>query len=170
MPMFYTPKPKRFHYKPRFYDPEKEEWENLKAKYHLEKELAEKHASKNAVETSVTETQDADISDDKDLEYFRRKMREMDRKEREQKSKLTLKDLFRKREKPQFHYVSRFDENGNLKESVPAASGSSDTAVKRRINRRFSDDDLDGLEPVPAGKIMIYGLVVFILLLFIFGF
>ena len=43
MPMFYTPKPRQFKYRPRFYDPEKERWEALKQKYADERAAAEMH-------------------------------------------------------------------------------------------------------------------------------
>ena len=69
-------------------------------------------------------------------------------------------------EKPQFHYVSRFDSEGNLLETPPETTR--DASVKRRISRRFEDDDMDRYKPIPAGKIMIYTLLVCILLLFIF--
>ena len=181
--MFYTPKPRQFHYRPRFYDPKKEEWELLKAKYRLEEGLPlddeervrvareeEAAASKPAegiAEAVAAGTDEGEAADD-ELAYFRRRVRELDRKEREASRKLTVKDFFRKRDKPQFHYVSRFDADGNLIET-PAAS-TEESVVKRRIKRRFDDEeDWGRLEPIPAGKIMIYVLIVCLLLLFIFG-
>lgn len=166
MPMFYTPKPRQFHYRPRFYDPEKEEWENLKTKYRLEYGLP---LSDNAVGQDFSDTADqataADHSDS-DLEYFQRRVRDIDRQERQQRQKLGLADLFRKRETPKFHYVSRFDSQGNIIDTP--ASPTADNAVKRRITRRFDDDEDDRFKPVPAGKIMIYTLLVCMLLYFIF--
>ena len=100
------------------------------------------------------------------MEYFQRKVRDIERTERQEKQKLTFADFFKKREKPQFHYVSRFDSEGNLLETPPEAT--KDASVKRRISRRFEDDDMDRYKPIPAGKIMIYTLLVCILLLFIF--
>lgn len=170
MPMFYTPKPRQFHYKPRFYDPEKEEWEKLKTKYRLEKGLP---LSDNPQATKVDSTGNSpkgstsaqvETESDKELEYFQRKVKELDRRERAESQKMTIADLFRKREKPQFHYVSRFDSEGNLLDTPPTAT--KDSAVKRRISRRFDDDDDDRLKPVPAGKIMIYTLLVCLLLYF----
>ena len=168
--MFYTPKPRQFHYRPRFYDPKREEWEQLKAKYRLEEglplddEALRRQAAASAAAAETAPTGD----DDAELAYFQQRVRSLDRQEREAKQRLTIKDFFRKREKPQFHYVSRFDAEGNLLETPPAQVG--DTVVKRRIKRRFDDeDDWDRLKPIPAGKIMIYALIVFLLLLFILG-
>ena len=162
--MFYTPKPRQFHYRPLFYDPEREDWEALKAKYNLEDGLPSVDEMLN---TENKEQETENEGTDKDLEYFQRRVRDIDREERKEKQKITVKDLFRKRERPQFHYVSRFDENGNLKEAAP--SQDRNIAVKKRINRRFNDEDMDGLKPVPAGKIMIYTLIVCILLYLIFA-
>ena len=103
--MFYTPKPRQFHYKPWFYDPEKEDWEKLKMKYKIESENKEKNESLTINTTSES---------DSDLEYFQRRVRDIDREERQQRQKMTLMDLFRRREKPTFHYVSRFDADFRL--------------------------------------------------------
>ncbi|MBP5190137.1 MAG: hypothetical protein J6031_04405 [Bacteroidales bacterium] len=164
MPMFYTPKPRQFHYKPRFYDPEREDWELLKAKYDIDDD-----GIPHRIPTQPEPAQDANTEEttDQDLEYFQRRLRDIERKERQEKQKITLADLFRKRERPQFHYVSRFDENGNLKDST--ATHSSSTVTKKRITRRFNDEDMDGLKPVPAGKIMLYTLLVCVLLYLIFA-
>ena len=163
--MFYTPKPKQFHYKPRFYDPKKEELENLQSKYasHDEAETSDNNINSKPNTTDSTANS---VSPDADLDYFQRRVRDMDREERIRNQKITLADLFRKREKPQFHYVSRFDSEGNIKEAPERPT--SENAVERRIKRRFEDDDMDGLKLVPAGKIMVYGLIVFALLIFIF--
>ena len=151
-----------------FYDPEKEEWEKLKAKYRLEKGLPldDEKLRAESGERKAESTKQGVESEDKDLEYFQRKVRDIERNERQEKQKLTFADFFKKREKPQFHYVSRFDSEGNLLETPPEAT--KDASVKRRISRRFEDDDMDRYKPIPAGKIMIYTLLVCILLLFIF--
>lgn len=160
--MFYTPKPRQFHYKPRFYDPEREDWELLKAKYNLD----ENGNPRTPIEEkTATVANDQQATEDQDLEYFQRRLREIERKEREEKQKIGLADLFRKRERPQFHYVSRFDENGNLKETTSSANGS----VKKRITRRFDEDEMDRFKPVPAGKIMVYTLLVCVLLYLVFA-
>ena len=161
--MFYTPKPRQFHYTPRLYDPEKEEWEKLKTKYRLEQGLP---LSDDALRAAAAHD-DADASADDDLAYFQNKVRDLDRRERQESHKLTLSDMFRKREMPQFHYVSRFDAEGNLLETPPSATKNSVPA--RRIRRRFDEDDMDRFKPVPAGKIMIYTLLVCVLLFFIFS-
>ncbi len=170
MPMFYTPKPRQFHYKPRFYDPEKEEWEKLKTKYRLEKGLPlddERFAASHDDVSSSADNNNVDGATDDDMEYFRRKVRSIDREERAKRQHLTLNDMFRKREKPQFHYVSRFDSEGNLKD--PAAIASEEGVKKRKITRRFdNDDDWDRFKPIPAGKIITYTLAAILLLMFIF--
>lgn len=119
MPMFYIPKPRRFHYEPRFYDPNKERWEALKAKYADDKEV-------NGVSNE-------------ELEYFQEKVRQLDGKSNSHK--LTWKDAFRKREMPQFHYTPRFSA-----EPLPQATAETTDAAERveqakerhiRIKRRF---------------------------------
>ena len=161
MPMFYTPKPRQFHYRPRFYDPEKEEWEKLKTKYRLDNDLPLDDDELR----SQSQTNDQNV--DEDLEYFQRKVKSIERQERQNKQKIGLADMFRKREVPQFHYVSRFDSDGNIIDTT--ATPTKENAVKRRITRRFEDDDdFDRFKPVPAGKIMIYTLIVTFLLIFIF--
>lgn len=161
MPMFYTPKPRQFHYRPRFYDPEKEEWEKLKTKYRLDNDLPLDD------DELRSQSQANDQNVDEDLEYFQRKVKSIERQERQNKQKIGLADMFRKREVPQFHYVSRFDSDGNIIDTT--ATPTKENAVKRRITRRFEDDDdFDRFKPVPAGKIMIYTLIVTFLLIFIF--
>lgn len=161
MPMFYTPKPRQFHYRPRFYDPEKEEWEKLKSKYRLDNDLPLDD------DELRSQSQANDQNVDEDLEYFQRKVKSIERQERQNKQKIGLADMFRKREVPQFHYVSRFDSEGNIIDTT--ATPTKENAVKRRITRRFEDDDdFDRFKPVPAGKIMIYTLIVTFLLIFIF--
>lgn len=158
MPMFYTPKPRQFHYRPWFYDPEKEEWEQLKMKYKIQSESSHLPSDESQMPTAT---------DDNDLEYFQRRVRDIDREERQQRQKLTIQDLFRRREKPTFHYVSRFDENGNLLETQPSATKNAE--VKHRIQRRFDNaEDWDRFKPIPASKIIVSTLLVFMLLIFIF--
>ena len=171
MPMFYTPKPRQFHYKPRFYDPEREDWETLKKKYNLDDQPSSDGRA-DAADTAAASAEkpyggETQSTDDKDLEYFQRRLRDIERKERQEKQKIGLADLFRKRERPQFHYVSRFDENGNLTET--AATTTRESAVKRHITRRFDEDEMDRFKPVPAGKIMVYTLLVCILLYLVFA-
>ena len=67
--MFHTPKPRQFHYQPRFYDPEKEKWEALKAKYALERELAEKE-----VKSEGSEYSDYSENPDSELAYFQKRV------------------------------------------------------------------------------------------------
>lgn len=159
MPMFYTPKPRQFHYAPRLYDPEKEEWEKLKAKYRL----------KNGMPLDDNTLKDSTVNNesvDSELAYFQRRVKDIDRDERARKNRLTLGDLFVKREKPEFHYVSRFDSEGNL---VDSTTRTTEKAMQHKISRRFDNDDMDRFKPVPASKIILYTLGVCILLLFIFS-
>lgn len=120
MPMFYLPKPRRFHYEPRFYDPKKERWNEVKAKYALDKENPE------------------GVSDE-ELEYFEAKVRRMDVSPK--RSKLTWKDAFRKREMPQFHYTPRFassDATASPSEATDAAERIEEARQRSiRIKRRF---------------------------------
>ena len=148
MPMFFTPKPRQFTYRPRFYDPEKERWEALKQKYADEKAKAEP-------------TKAADASDDSELEYFQRRVRELDRSEH---SKLTWKDAFRKREMPTFNYQPRFADSGEEGTGEHLHNFKSGAA---KIKRRFDVTDSDYMKPVPAGRIMIYALLVCALLYWI---
>ncbi|MBP5527251.1 MAG: hypothetical protein J6X79_02215 [Bacteroidales bacterium] len=151
MPMFYTPKPRQFKYRPRFYDPEKEKWEALKQKY------ADEHAADCSQQTVNCAAQEGND----DLEYFQRRVRELDR---EKSRKLTWKDAFRKREMPTFNYQPRFaqsDEEG---------TGEHLAEFKKRgtkIKRRFDVSDADYMKPVPAGRIMLYALLVCALLYWI---
>lgn len=149
MPMFHTPKPRQFHYRPRFYDPEKERWEALKQKYADEK-------AKLADIQETTEDQS-----DADLEYFQRRVRELDR---EKSRKLTWKDAFRKREMPTFNYQPRFATTEG------ESTGEHLANFKKRgvnIKRRFDVSDTDYMKPVPAGRIMLYALLVCALLYWI---
>ena len=152
MPMFYTPKPRQFKYRPRFYDPEKEKWEALKQKY------ADERA---AAEAAAAPASEVDTTDD--LAYFQRRVRELDRSE---SKKLTWKDAFRKREMPTWNYQPRFqqtDEEGH-------DTGRRLAEFKKRginIKRRFDVSDTDYMKPVPAGRIMLYALLVCALLYWI---
>ena len=148
MPLFFTPKPRQFRYRPRFYDPEKEKWEALKQKYADERAAAEAAA--------VQETSGSD-----DLEYFQRRVRELDRSENK---KLTWKDAFRKREMPKFNYQPRFAQ------TEEEGTGEHLNNFKKRganIKRRFDVSDTDYMQPSPAGRIMLYALLVCLLLYWI---
>ncbi len=156
MPMFYTPKPRQFHYEPRFYDPEKEKWEALKQKYN------EKKASSQA--ENIEKEAQASETDDKNLEYFQSKVRNFDREERRKSSKMTLSDLFRKREMPKFNYQPRFDSNGELIEPTKVDLRNHSTI---KIKRRFDIEDSDYLKPVSGGKILLYTFIACLLLYWI---
>ena len=160
MPMFYTPKPRQFKYRPRFYDPEKERWEALKQKYADERAAAEMHTPPPYGSPSPNLGEEPD-GQDFDLEYFQRRVRELDRSER---SKLTWKDAFRKREMPKWNYQPRFASTEN------EGTGEHLAEFKRRgvnIKRRFDVSDTDYMKPVPAGRIMLYALLVCALLYWI---
>lgn len=162
MPMFYTPKPRQFKYRPRFYDPEKEKWEALKQKYADERALRElmEQAEKEESGTRNARSEGAD----EELAYFERRVRELDREERKG---LTWKDAFRKREMPQFRYQPRF---ANSDTSTEHDTGEHLQQFKRRgasIKRRFDPSDTDYMKPIPAGRIMLYALLVCLLLYWI---
>ena len=160
--MFYTPKPRQFHYTPRFYDPEKERWEALKQKYADDKALEELRAE--AAEAGHDTPQQE--SDDVDLAYFQRRVRELDRKEKHKG--LTWKDLFRKREMPKFNYQPRFSAAETEGEKI--GTGEHIAEFKKRgvkIKRRFDVTDPDYMKPIPAGRIMLYALLVCMLLYWI---
>ena len=169
MPMFYTPKPRQFHYTPRFYDPEKERWKALKQKYADEKALEELRAE--TVETYHDTSQQE--SDDKDLAYFQQRVRELDRKEKHKG--LTWKDMFRKREMPKFNYQPRFsaaetNSEETFHETSLQGTGEHIAEFKKRgvkIKRRFDVTDPDYMKPMPAGRIMLYALLVCMLLYWI---
>lgn len=149
--MFYTPKPRQFKYRPRFYDPERERWEALKQKY------ADEHGSS---EFGVKNSEEGSM-EDRDLEYFERRVRELDRKGQ---GKLTWKDAFRKREMPTFNYQPRFAQ------AEEEGTGEHLNEFKKRgskIKRRFDVSDTDYMKPIPAGRIMLYALLVCALLYWI---
>lgn len=151
MPMFYTPKPRQFHYNPRYYDPEKEKWEDIKKKYGY----TEGQANKSTL---------GDESGDAELRYFEEKVRNMERKERTEAAKFGVKDLIRKREMPKFNYTPRFQDDGTLKEGYANPEKSK---TKIRIGRRFDFDDENYMKPVSAGRIMLYALLVCVFLYWI---
>ena len=173
MPMFETPKPKQFRYRPRFYDPEKERWEALKQKYADQKLVSSEFEEQGSelIEASANSelrTPNSEL-DDRDLAYFQQRVRELDR---EKRSKLTWKDLFRKREMPKFHYEPRFATGGEPIDTKKEGTAEHLADFKRRgikIKRRFDNDDPtdNTLKPVPAGRIMLYALLATLLLYWI---
>lgn len=182
MPMFYTPKPRQFRYQPRFYDPEKEKWEALKQKYADERVLRESldsapapagsapsaaaPAADSAPSAAAPSADSAPVSSasaDEDLAYFQRRVRDLDREER--KHGLTWKDAFRKREMPTFRYQPRFQSTDESQDT-----GEHLQSFKKRgmnIKRRFDVSDPDYMKPIPAGRIMLYTLLVCALLYWI---
>ena len=177
--MFYTPKPRQFHYTPRFYDPEKERWEALKQKYADEHKMESDQCSVASDQCSVTNDQCSVASDqcsvasdqcsvasdDRDLAYFQKRVRELDREEKHKG--LTWKDAFRKREMPKFNYQPRFS---RLQDGENLGTGEHIAEFKKRgvkIKRRFDVTDPDYMKPVPATRIMLYTLLVCMLLYWI---
>ena len=175
--MFEVAKPRRFHYEPRFYDPEKEKWEALKKKYAIEKEREE--ALKEAVKAdSDTEGGESDLA------YFEQRLRSIDREKRRQSSRLTWKDLFRKREMPTFNYQPRFSgsatatsagspdgatDGGNLPDESTLTEKYRQPIHKIKIRRRFDISDTNYMKPISGGKIILYCFIVFLLLSLIIG-
>ena len=166
--MFEVPKPRQFHYEPRFYDPEKEKWEALKHKYDYPKQ---------SEDTTEPEGDEHTDTGDADLEYFERRVREIDRQRLEESHKLTFQDLFRKREMPKFNYQPRFantgDEDG--KEAIPdieptLAEKYRTQKHRIKIHRRFDISNSDYMKPVSSTKIFLYGIIVFLLLMLIVWF
>ncbi|MBR1516983.1 MAG: hypothetical protein IJ620_02410 [Bacteroidales bacterium] len=157
MPLFHTPKPRQFHYSPRFYDPEKERWEALKDKYHLTHPDDEDAVGGN------------ETSSDDELRYFEEKVRRMERQRHQ--PRLGWKDLFRRRAMPQFHYTPRFQKSDGPSETESAELdqkySDKSTAYKVRIRRRYDIADPDYMKPVSGGKIMIYVLLACLLLYWI---
>lgn len=171
MPLFYTPKPRQFRYQPRFYDPEKERWEALKQKYAdermLREQLAEADASDHSPATTTTAALNA--TEDADLAYFERRVREIDNEERAKKRGLTWRDMFRRREMPKFNYQPRFATT-EVAEGEEAPMPTPTATPKKRhvkISRRFDIGDSDYLKPMPAGRIMLYALLTCLLLYWI---
>ena len=149
----------------------------MKKKYAIEKEREE--ALKEAVKAdSDTEGSESDLA------YFEQRLRSIDREKRRQSSRLTWKDLFRKREMPTFNYQPRFSGSAT---ATPA--GSSDSATddgtlpddgtltekyrqpihKIKIRRRFDISDTNYMKPISGGKIILYCFIVFLLLSLIIG-
>lgn len=117
MPMFYVPKPRQFNYRPRFYDPRKERLEELKRKYAAH----------------------PDGASQEDVEYFEQQVRELDNEK--QRSKLTWKDMFRKRQMPKFDYKSRFLTEQEAMDEGPVTNTArikqfkeEHTRIKRRLD------------------------------------
>ncbi len=154
MPMFYTPKPRQFHYTPRFYDPEKERWEEMKRKY------AAEHA------------ESSEGVSDAELEYFERKVAEMERAEKGKCKKLVFADLFRKRKMPEFHYTPRFQggrEGAPEVQPTQVEEKYNEANLKKRIKirRRFDVGDTEYMKPVSGGRIVLYVLLTCLLLYWI---
>ena len=113
--MFYVPKPRQFNYRPRFYDPRKERLEELRRKYAVNPEGAS----------------------EEDVAYFEQKVRELD-DEGSKRSKLTWKDMFRKRKMPTFEYKSRFaSEKGTAPAAEPQDTIQQFKEEHTRIKRRL---------------------------------
>ena len=170
--MFEVPKPRQFHYQPRFYDPEKERWEALKKKYALSQEwdaLKKEYAlSQEKEEAQQTDpeptTADGSQAKETELAYFEQKVRDLDRQKRQSVGKLTWRDLFRKREMPTFNYQPRFAEG----ESQDTGEHLNEFKKKgAKIKRRFDVSDTDYMKPIPASRIIIYTLLVCLLLYWI---
>ena len=168
--MFEVPKPRQFHYQPRFYDPEKERWEALKKKYAIEQE-------KKATEEAEAAPSEEGQRGESELEYFEQKVRSLDREARQQSSKLSWRDLFRKREMPTFNYQPRF--SGGSTTATPAVEATEEESLTEKyrqakrqikIRRRFDISDTDYMKPVSGTKIILYAFLVFLLLSLVFGF
>lgn len=169
--MFDVEKPRQFHYVPRFYDPEKEKWEALKKKYAIEQE-------KKSVEAAPMADAQADATGD-ELEYFQQRVRDIDQEDREKGSRLTWRDLFRKREMPKFNYQPRFsgtaapvadrDSNADA-EAQQIVDRYRQTGRQIKIRRRFDISDSDYMKPISGTKIVLYSFIAFILLLVVFAF
>ena len=166
--MFYTPKPRRFHYKPRFYDPEKEKWEALKKKY--------------SEQQPTTDTQHVS---DAELDYFEQRVSEIEDVEKRQSRKLGIRDLFKRREMPKFNYQPRFQGTAVSNTEQQANSTTTESGIatgpnggdiiekyreqdnhrhKIKIRRRFDIGDTEYMKPVSGGKIMLYALLACLLL------
>lgn len=168
--MFEVEKPRRFHYEPRFYDPEKEKWEALKKKYAIEKEKEDAGMRNEELGMRNEGTEEG-------LEYFERRVRELDRQKREASSRLTWRDLFRRREMPKFQYTPRF--SGTTEPVEIRNEGTEEAELvqkystprhKIKIRRRFDIGDTDYMKPIPGTKIILYTGIVCLLLAIIFLF
>lgn len=160
MPMFPTPKPRQFHYSPWYYDPKKEDLEKVRRKYEKAASLSDESTS----DVSVGE-------DSSDVEYFEKRLRELDHKDREASRRLNASDLFRKREMPKFHYTPRYDVAQQNDTAKAEATDENQTIMQRirqhKIRHRFDMDSTDYFKPIPAGKIMIYTIAVLVMLLWV---
>lgn len=156
--MFEVPKPRQFHYTPRFYDPEKERWEALKKKY------ADEHPD------IAESTDEANAEEGADLAYFEERVRQLDRAKRQQPKPLGWRDLFRKRPMPEFHYTPRFNTDGTVVETATGTDTAQSAPARRpiKIRRRFNIDDENYLKPVSGGKIILYCFLVCLLLYWVF--
>ena len=174
--MFEVEKPRRFHYEPRFYDPEKEKWEALKKKYAIEQERKEAQEGKMA-------SSKGKMAGDDDLQYFEQRLKDLDKEERANASKLTWRDLFRKREMPRFHYQPRFVDGIDTKattesgkEQLPQNDDESLADKYRaarhqiKIKRRFDISDSEYMKPISGTKIILYCFIVFLLISLIIAF
>ena len=174
--MFEVEKPRRFHYEPRFYDPEKEKWEALKKKYAIEQERKEAQEGKMA-------SSEGKRAGDDDLQYFEQRLKDLDKEERANASKLTWRDLFRKREMPRFHYQPRFVDGIDTKattesgkEQLPPNDDESLADKYRaarhqiKIKRRFDISDSEYMKPISGTKIILYCFIVFLLISLIIAF
>lgn len=174
--MFEVEKPRRFHYEPRFYDPEKEKWEALKKKYAIEQERKEAQEGKMA-------SSEGKMAGDDDLQYFEQRLKDLDKEERANASKLTWRDLFRKREMPRFHYQPRFVDGidtkattESSKEQLPPNDDESLADKYRaarhqiKIKRRFDISDSEYMKPISGTKIILYCFIVFLLISLIIAF
>ena len=173
--MFEVGRPRQFHYEPRFYDPEKEKLEALKSKYQTLRG-----------ETEQVSTEPTDAPDDAaDLSYFESRLKDLDEEKRRRDTRLTWRDMFRKREMPQFHYQPRFSGQQSVAVETAATDIADDTAAatteqgeallnkyvpkhKIKIKRRYDISDIDYMKPMPASKIILYTGIVCILILGIF--
>lgn len=186
MPMFPTPQPRRFQYKPRFYDPDKEEWELTKLKYGYseskEKEAVAHPRNEELMEGTEQEQVSALRAEDSakgvssELDYFEQRLRELDEEDRKKRSKLTVKDLFRKRKMPTFTYQPRFaaQEVADADSDEPVRIDRKGQEImermrRHRMGRRFDFDDDDYLKPIPATRIFVYAFIVLILIWWVMG-
>jgi len=172
--MFEVEKPRRFHYEPRFYDPEKEKWEALKKKYAIEQERKEAQAGNSS---------DSGASSDAELEYFEQRVKDIEKEERAKATKLSWRDLFRKREMPKFNYQPRFVDGVDTKAQPQQEKGElpsvdDDTLADKyraakhqiKIKRRFDISDSEYMKPISGTKIILYCFIVFLLISLIIGF
>jgi len=175
MPMFYTPKPRQFHYTPRFYDPEKEKWEALKKKYSDLLSGADRTGNSGSQQSAVS-----DETTDAELAYFEQRVREIENDEKRESRKLGFSDLFRRRKMPMFNYQPRFQSgasrtgDNNSQQTTEgadsaildkyASEGTGYKSRKIKIRRRFDMGDSDYMKPVSGGKIILYALLACLLL------